>query len=135
MAYDPSIPATNAEATSAMFRGQFQGLADMIAANPGITNVVIDSVTTLPAGEPATVNASLTGTVLHLAFGIPAGIDGVEGPPGEVTTQQLDDAINGTSANTNAVSVLGFAVSDPPGQSEVQMILDKLDELIMNGRR
>jgi len=70
--------------------------------------------------------------VQHLTFGIPAG---VEGPPGEVSIQQLDYAINGTSANTNAVSVLGFAVSDPPTQSEMQQVVDKMDELIMNGRR
>ncbi|MBX7212151.1 MAG: hypothetical protein K1X78_27840 [Verrucomicrobiaceae bacterium] len=34
MAFDPAIPATNAEATSAMFRGQFQGLKALIDAIP-----------------------------------------------------------------------------------------------------
>ena len=54
---------------------------------------------------------------------------------GEVSQQQLDDAISGSSANSNGVSTLGLAVSDPPTQAEVQQIADKLDELINALRR
>ena len=41
----------------------------------------------------------------------------------------------GTSANTNAVSQLGLTVSDPPTQSELQAVANKLDELIAALRR
>jgi len=52
-----------------------------------------------------------------------------------VTNSTLNTAIAGTSSNSNAVSMLGFAVSDPPTQSEVQQIVNKLDELINALRR
>jgi hypothetical protein len=57
------------------------------------------------------------------------------GAPGEVSFQQLADAIATTSANSNGVDTLGLAVSDPPTQSEMQQIADKLDELINALRR
>ena len=52
-----------------------------------------------------------------------------------MTNADLATAIDGTSANTNAVDTLGMGVSDPPTQSEVQQIADKLDELILNGKK
>lgn len=55
MPFDPTVPALNVEATSAMFRGQFNGLKDLIDAVPTITSAVVDTVTTLPAGDPAAV--------------------------------------------------------------------------------
>jgi hypothetical protein len=54
---------------------------------------------------------------------------------GEVSLQQLEDAINGSSANSDSVTELGMTVSDPPTQAEVQAIADKLDELINALRR
>lgn len=51
------------------------------------------------------------------------------------TQAQLAGEIGGTSANSNGVGTLGMAVSDPPTQSEVQAIADKLDELINALRR
>jgi hypothetical protein len=47
----------------------------------------------------------------------------------------VSGAIGGTSANSNSVGTLGMSVSDPPTQSEVQQIADKLDELINALRR
>ena len=198
--FDPNIPATSAEATSAMFRGQFQGLKALIDAVSGVTGAVVDSVTTLPAGTQATVSVSVVGTELHLAFGIPEGVqgeqgmqgqtgsDGPVGPPfanalvdsvntlnpgepatvdlifdgtnvrftfgipqgamgatgdsgqnGEVTQVDLNNALQSTlaqtSGNSNSVSTLGLAVSDPPSQGELQAVADKLDELITALRR
>jgi hypothetical protein len=52
-----------------------------------------------------------------------------------VTNAQLSSAIAGTSNFSNAVALLGMAVSDPPTQSEVQQIVNKLDELINALRR
>lgn len=51
------------------------------------------------------------------------------------TNASLQGSINGTSANTNGVATLGMSISDPPQQSEVQAISDKLDELINALRR
>lgn len=51
----------------------------------------------------------------------------------------LIDIINAnhgsTSANSNGVATLGLGVSNPPQQSEVQQLADKLDELINTLRR
>ncbi len=60
---------------------------------------------------------------------------GEPGEPGEVSLQQLQDANNGTSANSNAVDFLSLTVSDPPTESEVQSIVDKVNEVIGALRR
>jgi len=62
----------------------------------------------------------------------------IVGPPGstgEVTQAALDGAIAGTSNNTNGVSQLSLSISDPPTQSDLQQVLDKLNELINAGHR
>ena len=129
MPFDPSIPAQNAEATSAMFRGQFNGLKDLIDAVPTITSAVVDSVTTLPSGDPAAVTASISGGVLHLSFGIPTG------PAGEVTQALLDGAIQTTSANSNSVNQLNATADISYQSSQMQEVMNKLDELIWALRR
>jgi hypothetical protein len=48
-----------------------------------------------------------------------------------VSQQQLDDAINGTSANTNSLSTLDNAFADP----DMEALRQKVNEMIMNGRR
>ena len=142
--FDPNIPATNAEATSAMFRGQFNGLKDLIDAVQSITSVQVDGVDTLNPGENATVDVSFDGTNVHFQFAIPRGENGsngndgsagADGAPGEVTNADLSAAISGTSSSSNGVNVLGLVASDPPTQSEVQQIADKLDELLNALRR
>ena len=101
---------------------------------------VVDSVNTLDPWESATVDASFDGSNVHFTFGIPRGNDGnngadgasgSDGAPGEVSQQQLDDAINGTSANTNSLSTLDNSYGDP----DVEELRQKLNELILNGRR
>jgi len=61
----------------------------------------------------------------------PAGPQGEPGPPGEVTNQQLNDAIASTSANTNAVATLDTPYDDP----EKETLRQKLNELINAQRR
>jgi hypothetical protein len=63
------------------------------------------------------------------------GNDGAQGPAGEVTNMDLSTALGGTSANSNGVAQLGLTVSDPPTQSELQAVANKLDELIAALRR
>jgi hypothetical protein len=82
MPYDPQWPQNGQNIDADRFRDQFSGVIDLINAAPGITGVVVDGVTTLPAGDPATVSASVVGTVLHLSFGLPQGNDGAQGATG-----------------------------------------------------
>lgn len=56
------------------------------------------------------------------------GPEGPQGPPGEITNQQLSNAIAGTSANSNMVQLL-----DP--SADQAAILAKLNELISALRR
>lgn len=44
-------------------------------------------------------------------------------------------AASEVSANTNGVQLLGLTVSDPPTQSELQAVANKIDELITAMRR
>ena len=82
------------------------------------------------------VSASGTGeSVWVSADGVWHFMAGIQSPAGIVTNETLGTAIAGTSANTNNVQLLGLTVSDPPTQSEMQAIANKLDELITAQRR
>jgi hypothetical protein len=102
---------------------------------PAFGNAVVDMVSTLDPGQPAWVSGWFDGSVVHFSFGIPRGQDGAPGAPGEVSAAQLNNAIGGTSNNSNTVGTLGIAVSDPPTQGEMQQVVGKLDELILALRR
>jgi hypothetical protein len=82
MPFDPTLPNELTLADAAQMRAQLNGLKALIDAAPTITAVMVDSVSTLPAGTPATVHASIVGSVLHLSFGLPTGPDGAPGGPG-----------------------------------------------------
>ncbi|MCX6900554.1 MAG: hypothetical protein NT105_17885 [Verrucomicrobia bacterium] len=113
MSFDPSFPPDNSELRSGEFRNQFNGLDDKITA--------------IPAGPPG-------------PQGLPGekgdtGNTGLQGPPGEVSLTQLSDAINGTPRNVDGVGTLDIAISDPPTQGEVQLVLDKLNDIIRGLKR
>ncbi len=129
MPYDPNLPQAGTEIDAVQMRGQLNGLKDLIDAVPTITAAVVDGVTTLPAGDPAAVTASVTSGVLHLSFSIPTG------PPGEVTQALLDGAISTTSANSNTVNQLNTTADSLYQPSQMQEVLNKLDELIGALRR
>ena len=139
--FDPTYPPTNALIESAPLRNQFNGLKSLLDAIVTVTAAQVDGVTTLPAGDPATVSVSVTGSTLHFTFSIPQGYSGAEGPqgvPGEVTLADLNNAmlnVNQSSANSNGVGTLAIGISNPPTQGEVQQIANKLDELINALRR
>jgi hypothetical protein len=80
--FDPNIPADHADLTGVMFRGQFQGLKALIDAVSGVTAAVVDSVTTVNPGDPASVSVSVSGGTLHLSFSLPRGNDGAQGASG-----------------------------------------------------
>jgi len=82
MPFDPTLPQENTVADAAQMRAQFNGLKDLIDAVSGITSAQVDAVNTLPAGSPAVVAVSVSGTVLHLSFDLPQGNDGTPGQNG-----------------------------------------------------
>ena len=107
------------------------------AQGPPFAQAIVDSVTTLDPGNPATVGVSFDGSNVRFTFAIPRGndgsngSDGSQGPPGEISQVQLDNAISGTSANTNGVSTLDTGFADP----DMEAMRQKLNEMILNGRR
>jgi hypothetical protein len=80
--FDSSKPADHSPLVAAEMRGQLNGLNDKIDAIPGITDAVVDSVTTVGPGQPASVTVSVIGTVLHLNLALPEGQPGQQGIPG-----------------------------------------------------
>ena len=156
MPFDPNIPLANSPNSSAQMRGQFNGLKDLIDAIQTITAAQIDAVNTLPPGNPAAVTLTVAGGTLHFTFDIPQGANGADGingsngsdgsqglqgdpgpqgPMGEISNMDLQNAIAGTSSNSNGVSTLDFIPSDPPSQMEMQQVIDKVNELINALRR
>ena len=154
MPFDPNIPEHNAELTSALFRGQFTGLKDLIDALPtgaGITGAVVESVSTLPPGNAATATVSLVGGELRFTFALPEGAtgptgqqgndgqQGATGPPGEVTQPDLNNAVLNTlsqSSNiTNSVNTLAAVAPLDYEPLVLQQTIDKLNELILALRR
>ena len=106
------------------------------APGPPFANAVVDSVTTAPAGSPAVVSTSFDGTDVHFSFELPQGDPGEQGPAGEVSQGDLENAINTLTSNiSNDVQFLSASVNDPPTQWDVQQIADKVDELLQALRR
>lgn len=122
-------------------RGEAGAMGPQGAQGPPFANAVVDWVSTLDPGQPASVQSWFDGSTVHFTFNIPRGQDGSHGmggppgPPGEVTAAQLASAISGTSNHSNGVSTLGLTVSDPPTQGEIQTLANKVDELILALRR
>lgn len=60
----------------------------------------------------------------------PAGPEGPQGPPGEVSLAQLAAALDTAARRPVSVAPIPYAASDPPSQSEVQGVIDKVNELL-----
>jgi hypothetical protein len=156
MPFDPTLPAEDSDLESAVMRGQFNALHEEITSIPvgpegppgpegpqgsegppgqPFANAVVDGVTTLPAGDDATVDVSFDGTNVHFSFGIPQGQEGPAGTPGEVTQAALDAAIGGTAQNPTSITPLSLSISDPPTQAEVQSIVDAYNALLTTLQR
>jgi hypothetical protein len=143
--FDPNLPVPNANASSAVLRSQFNGLKALIDAISAVTAAQVDSVSTLPAGSPASVNVSVTGNTLHFTFELPQGQEGApgqEGPqgiPGEVSQTDLSNGLQNTlsqtSANTNTVNVMPFGAPADYQPLVFQEVINKVNELINALRR
>jgi len=122
--------------------GQDGGPGPVGPQGPPFANAVVDSVTTLPAGSPATVSVSFDGTLVHFSFSLPAGqngangADGIQGLPGEVTNAALAMSISGTSSNSNAVPTMDTAFSnDPPTLADLETMRAAHNALVLVLRR
>ena len=165
MPFDPTKPAFGSPDSSAEMRAQLNALNDKIdavpagppgaagsdgapgAQGPPFASAAVDGVTTFPPGTPASVTTFFDGSNVRFTFGIPKGYDGINGSngndgpqgvpgvPGEVTHAELAADLAGTSNNSNGVVLLGMAIGDPPTASELQAVMDKLNELITALRR
>ena len=105
------------------------------AQGPPFAQAVVDAVNTLPAGSPAAVGVNFDGTNVRFTFDIPQGQEGPTGQPGEVSQAQLDAVASGTSSNSNSVGMMGQSADPNYQQWQMQMLFDKLDELISTLRR
>ena len=69
----------------------------------------------------------------------PTGPQGPQGPPGEVTQAELANAelnmLSQSSANSNGVNTLGQTADGTYSASQMQDVINKLDELLNALRR
>lgn len=145
MPFDPNLPQENTPADAVQMRNQLNGLKAIIDAIASINAAVVDGVTTLPPGDPATVSLSVTGNTLHFTFSIPQGDSGPQGQqgpqgvPGEVTQSDLDNAVlnmlGQSSNNSNGVGNLSMNADVNYDPNQLQAVINKLDELINALRR
>ena len=113
-------------------QGQVGAEGGLGPPGPPFAQAVVDAVATLPPGDAATVGVSFDGTNVHFSFGIPQG---AKGEPGDVSVEQLNLAIAGTSANSNAVQPLSFNATPNYDPEQFQAVIDKMNELILALRR
>ncbi len=111
--------------------------------DPPFATAVVDGVTTLMPGDPASVTTFFDGSNVRFTFAIPRGADGTtggngtngndgaQGPPGELTNAALAAAIAGTSANTNGVTTLDTPFADP----DMEALRAKVNEMLLALRR
>ena len=133
MPYDPSFPADGVLIESLPFRDQFHGLKDLIDAVPAGP----------PGPEGPTGPEGQTGAAGQDGQEGAQGPPGPAGPPGEVTTVDLNNAISAaltaaaadSSANSNAVSLLGETADSSYNQPQIQNLINKVDELLTAMRR
>ena len=116
--FDPALPEDHSLIVAGVLRDQFQGLQAMINAVPVVSGAVVDGVTTLPPGDPATVGVSFDGTDVHFSFGIPQGQTGAEGqsggsgPPGPPFAQAVVDGVTTLPSGDAATVGVSFDGTD-----------------------
>jgi hypothetical protein len=125
--FDPTYPPANAEIESAPLRNQFNALKALIDAIQTLTAAQVGEVITLPPGSPAAVGVTVSGNTITFSFEIPAG---QEGPPGEVSQNELISAILTTALNPDNISPVGANFMDPISATDLNTVAGKLDELI-----
>ena len=121
--FNPNEPATDSDLKSAPVRDNFNALKAEIDAAPTtqpVTDAINAAVTDRPTNETMTVaiNAAVA-----------------DKPTNDEMNGAISDAINGTPRNVDGIGTLDIGISDPPTQGEVQLILEKLNDLIRGLKR
>lgn len=131
--FDPALPQNGALVVAGVLRDQFNSLFALIQAIQNVDAAQIDSVQTLPPGQPAAVSVSVSDNTLHFTFSIPRGYPGEPGepgPPGEVTEQQLVDAMNTRAHSISGLSPLELNPDPYYNSDQIEEIVNKVNELI-----
>lgn len=122
--FDPNLPLPNANITSVVLRGQFNGLKELIDAISSITAAQVDGVNTLPPCSPANATVSVNGNTLHFTFELPQGQEGPMGQPGPPFANAVVDAVNPGDPAAVGVSFDGthvrFTFDLPRGHDGIQ---------------
>jgi len=105
------------------------------SGNDGSNGADGRSITNIRDNGDGTLTVDMSDGSTQGPFPMPAGPVGPQGPQGEVSAADLSFAIGGTPSNCNGVQLLNLTVSDPPTQSELQAVVNKIDELINALRR
>jgi hypothetical protein len=140
---DPATVQTNFDGSNVRFqfgipRGSDGSDGAQGPQGPPFAQAVVDGVTTLNPGDPATVQTNFDGSNVRFQFGIPRGSDGsdgAQGPPGEVSLTDLNNGLlntlNQCSNVSNGVSTITNGYTDP----EAEELRQKVNELIAALRR
>lgn len=147
MPFDPNFPTANTLADADAMRAQLNALNEKIDLTlpgpPGPQGEPGPQGSQGPQGDPGGPPGPQgevgpmgdTGPQGDPGPQGPQGEPGPQGPPGEVTITDLNaalaNAIADTSASTNGVATLDAPFGDPDDET----LRQKLNELILNGRR
>ncbi|HRK13873.1 MAG TPA: hypothetical protein PK490_06265 [Prosthecobacter sp.] len=129
-AFDPAQPQDGALVVAGVLREQFNSLFALIQSIQSVNAAQVDSVGTLNPGQPATVSVTVTGQTLHFHFGIPRGLTGEQGPPGEVTGQELADGLETRAFAIPSVGTLDQSAEPEYSPTQAQDIINTLNALI-----
>jgi hypothetical protein len=138
MPFDPLKPATGSPLSSEEMREQpnaLKALVDAVPAGPpgpvgpAFSTIQVGSVTTGTPGSPAGAQVNVSGNSVELSFTIPQRDPG-SGVTSTDVTNAIANEISGTARNPSSVSSLSMSINNPPTQSDVQALMDKLNELI-----
>lgn len=117
MPFDPAKPVENTALDAAEMRSQFNGLHAIIQAvpagpqgaqGPPFAQAVVDGVSTLNPGDPATVQVSFDGTNVHFTFAIPRGNDGTNGSDGTGVSSAAVDSVSTVDPGQPATVSVNF---------------------------
>ena len=147
MAFDPTLPVDDSLVDAGELRSQFTGLDAKITAVSAVSGAQVDNTTTGSPGSSAGVSVQFTAGILHFAFTVPQGVEGPQGPAGEVTQSQLSNdlsnAVNNamlttlpqTSSNSNAVQNLNLTPAASYDPQQILALVNAYNDLLNALRR
>jgi hypothetical protein len=143
--FDPALPEDHALIEAEVLRGQFTGLKALIDGINSVDAATVDSVTTIPPGDPAQASVEVVGETLHFAFDLPQGwpgspgATGAPGPQGPPFAQAVVDGVTTLPSGSQAtVDVtfdgtkvhFSFGIPEGPQGPAGEVTTDQLDASI-----